>query len=330
MSAVEEQDSILEKAQRVVIALWVCLLVLMLSRYTADPSTPIKQLITSFTALVLALLCLVGLLLGRQRFRIATRTTLVLALFLGVNCIAAVMSEHRGHGLATVREWTEFALIALVASQVFRRPEHIWRLLTVIVLAVTLSSVYGFAQWMGVDPFPWSLMNVEEYHGLPSTYANPNFAGHVLVMALIMALGLAFRERKRLNLLFLVPLALMGAHLYLTHMRGGRVALLTVAVVFIVARSGAPNRSVSSKWSTDRRQCSGDFRPACSSDTPRKKAARPKASCASDKGAHRSSARVAKSSAVVKWLLNAAKSGAVMPGKARFMCACARLTSVLG
>ena len=189
MSSADEKDSILEKAQRAVIALWVCLLVLALSRYTADPASPLKQLITSYTAFTLALLCLGGLIFGRQRFRIATPTALVLALFLGVNCIAALAAEHRGQGLATVRVWTEFALIAFAASQVFRRPEEVWRLLAVVVIAVSLSSAYGFVQWFGLDPFPWSFTSIEEYRGLPSTYANPNFAGHALVMAVIMALS---------------------------------------------------------------------------------------------------------------------------------------------
>jgi O-antigen ligase len=106
----------------------------------------------------------------------------------------------------------------------------------VIVGAVALSSVYGLAQHLGWDPFPWAMRDVEEYRALPATYGNPNLAGHALVVALVLCAGLlsdAWQTKRPLAFaVYLVPGAVMAAHLALTHMRSGPVAL-GVALVFV-------------------------------------------------------------------------------------------------
>lgn len=259
MIAIAEKESLLHRAMRAVFYAWVFLLVLALYPYTSDPAAPIKYLISAVAAVVLSTLGVVATMRHPETARRVSPLLWLLGAFLAVNLLAAALSDYPSNSLNATRPWIVFSLIAFHAAHVFTREEHAWRLLAAFTAAAALSSLYGFSQYFGFDPFPWSMRDVEEYYGLPSTYANPNFAGHTLVMALLMTLGAAWRSRaaaaanaapggkgwrRHVHWGFLLFAALIGGHLYLTRMRGVRVALAAAAAliaVFAVARRRIQN-----------------------------------------------------------------------------------------
>lgn len=243
-----------QRLQRFLIGAWVGLLVLALYPYTFDPAGPIKNLVTAFAAFLLGLTGLYGALFCGVGFRLRSPTLWLVGAFLAVNVVAGLLSDHRANSLEAVRPWIACAVIAVFAARVYRRPEQVWRLLAVIVAVMSVSSLYGFSQKLGYDPFPWATRGIEEYRGLPSTFANPNFAGHALVLGICMSVGLVFRPRggesgtKRpwgfpAGALFGVLTLILSGHFYLTRMRGGRVALgaaIAMLVVFALVRRAGP------------------------------------------------------------------------------------------
>lgn len=237
MNTILDKEPPIYRTMRIIFFAWVFLLVLALFPYTSDPAGPIKYLISAVAALVLSIMGLIAALQRPESTRSAGPLLLLLSLFLGVNLLAAVLSDHPANSLDAVRPWVVFSLLAFHAAQLFTREAHAWPLLAVAAAAAGLSSVYGFSQYFGFDPFPWGIRDIEEYHGLPSTYANPNFAGHTLVMALLMALG-AFSVRERwprpIRWGLILLAVLMGGHLYLTRIRGARIALAALIVMMAV------------------------------------------------------------------------------------------------
>jgi len=227
---------------------YVFLLVLALYPYTHNPAGPIKQLITDWALLLIAPLCVADALFAGGALRWRSPLAALLAVFLLVHLASALASESAAHGLVELRRWLGLSLLALYTAHACRTPAHVRRLAGVMVLAVALSSLYGLYQASGLpDPFPWGQKDVEEYFGLPATYANPNFAAHTLVIALILAAGLA-----RSQPLYIAPGLLIGVHLYLTSTRGPRVAVLAalalVGIAALVCRREA--RPARAAWVT--------------------------------------------------------------------------------
>ncbi len=237
---------------RLVLGAWVLALVLALFPYTADPAAPIKYLVTSYALLILALLWLAAVLFAQDTSRITAPSFLLLAVFLAINLLASLLSDFPANSLNALRPWIMFSLIALFAAQSCHEWKHVRRLMALIITAVTTASLYGFFQAAGWDPFPWVTKGIEEYKGLPSTFANPNFAGHALVLAIPLAAGLLF-ERWRITparpanppkttpweswhpvAALALALLLMGTHLYCTHMRGGRIALIAAGLIVLL------------------------------------------------------------------------------------------------
>lgn len=223
------------------------LLVLALTPYTGDPAGPVKYLITGWAVALLAGWGCLAVLFSSERPALIWPLWALLGSFLFVYLAAAVLSEFPMFALSRVCTWILLSLVALIAAQHYRQPEQAWRLLFVMVGAVAVSSVYGFCQAAGWDPFPWAQTKVEEYRGLPSTYANPNFAGHVLVLAIPMALGGLFHVSGRASGrkgdtvsalrrwvpsgLLLGALMILVIHLYFTRMRGGWIGLTGALVL---------------------------------------------------------------------------------------------------
>ena len=210
---------------------WVVGLVLALYPYTEDPATPIKVLLSAVALLALTGIGAVGLLRGTIALRPVSAPVYLLFVWLALLSFSAVVAEHPARSLHALLPWVLFGTLALFAHQLFSHTRHVRNLFRVIVGATVLSSLYGFLQFAGLDPFPWAQVNVEEYRGLPATFGNPNFAGHTLIIAIVLAGGLLVdgwhRAQRRSAVLFpAVALLILVAHLNLTHMRGGVVALL--------------------------------------------------------------------------------------------------------
>lgn len=228
--------------QRFLIALWVFAITLALFPYTYNPAAPIKHLVTDAAIVALASAALPRIFRGGIGLR--SPVTLTLFAWFGVQLAAALLSEHPLHGLAALRTFAAFLLLYLVAADAYRAPRQAWRVLGCVAAAAALASVYGVVQFMGLDPFPWGERAIEEYRGLPATFGHPNFAGHVLVLAIIAGCALGIARRQP----WVWPLvALMTAHLAQTHMRAAWAALgaalaLTLALAWSLRRGGGPGR----------------------------------------------------------------------------------------
>ena len=248
-----EQDSIFRKIVIWgVLPIWLILLVLALSPFTGDPAAPIKNVIISTLGFIVSLsLVGMGWLQGRK-IKLKKTLTIVLVGYLGILLISTLFAYNKGLAISEVILWFTLCVIAFYIHLLVKNEKEIEWILLWVVIAIGLSSVYGFLQKYGIDPFPWSTRNVEEYRGLPSSYANPNFAGHALIFAVITSLALALyyfsvvwrksdeisEENKASQKWIWVKLAvtivafiLTSSHLYLTRMRSARIALL-VALAF--------------------------------------------------------------------------------------------------
>lgn len=219
--------------------LWIAALVLALYPYTENPAEPIKLLLSAWA---LALLTLGMLVQGLRKSWSVPAHGLLLVLvswMLFQYALLAGSGSPRG-AFATLAPWSIFTLIGLALyafamnPMLRRTPESVFdRLFFAYCYAVALASLYGFAQYFGFDPFPWGMTAVEEYRALPATYGNPNFAGHAMIVSMVLlaaALAYAWKQRRvSLVLATLLPLGVQAVHLWLTHMRSGWLALAAAA-----------------------------------------------------------------------------------------------------
>lgn len=225
---------------RGILSVYVFVLVLALFPYTHDPADPIKRLATDGCVLLLAITWCLGSIRNRETLFRPTALSILVGAFFIVQLSAALQSRYPGASSVEVHRLLSLTLLFVFTRQSILRVEHAWALARVMVLAVAISSVYGLYQATGWhDPFPWGTQNIEEYFGLPSTYANPNFAAHALVIALILAVALLPRRPW-----FAIPALLMTLHLFGTHTRGAKVALCAAFVLVAAtlwSRRRAPN-----------------------------------------------------------------------------------------
>lgn len=231
----------------------ICLLavVLALSPFTGDPAAPIKYLIISVFVMLLSAITLGMTWFGNFQPQLKKSLVFMLSGFLLFMLVATLFARNKGFAFAELSIWLMLCGIAFFVHILVNDEKEIRWILSWVMIATALSSVYGFFQLWGIDPFPWSTKNVEEYRGLPSSYANPNFAGHALLFAVITGIGFLlilwdelkkYREDRTQKsfILTLLKLSLFGVcflltftHLYLTRMRSVRIALV-VAITFFI------------------------------------------------------------------------------------------------
>jgi len=236
----------------VVIPVWLLAVVLSLSPFTGDPAAPIKYLIISVFVFILSAITLGMLWFENYQVQLKKSLVFMLCGFLLFMLAALLFAKNKGFAISEFSIWFMLCAIAFFVHILVVEKKEIWWILSWVIIAIALSSVYGFFQRWGIDPFPWSTKNVEEYRGLPSSYANPNFAGHALLFAVITGVGFIMalfnelkkyiREEEKYKTfigtlvklsLFVVGFLLTFLHLYLTRMRSARIALL-VAIAFFV------------------------------------------------------------------------------------------------
>jgi O-antigen ligase len=235
---------------RALVALWAAALLLALYPYTGNPAAPIKLLLSGWGAVALALCVWLAARRDRTCSPAVTPALGLAAGWIVIQGFAALRlgmnPETLGPAVDALAPLVIFWVIAFLAAPLYRATTDARRLAVMLMIAAAVSSLYGFCQRMGLDPFPWAVTDLEEYRGLPATYGNPNFAGHVLVIAIPLAAALAWQRLPW----GLVPLGLMGTHLALTGMRGGWVGLgaagllLGVAAVVRNRPWPAPRRAV--------------------------------------------------------------------------------------
>jgi len=220
------------RAERFLIALLVFLVVLAICPLTPDPSGDIKVLIYElFTFPALALLFFRP---RKSWYRLLSRAALffLLAVFVTLSLAASLSSLNISYSL--LREFTKTAslfIFFMVAYDAYQKAEHVWDLTVAICIAVSIASIYGLIQSMGLDPFPWDDKS-RMLREAPATFGNPNFASHSLAPALVLAAGLFFQPKRRW---VIVCLILFLCHFALTKTRGTLVALGAAAILVMVA-----------------------------------------------------------------------------------------------
>ena len=212
-------------AERALFYGWVPVFVLALWPHTLNPCEPPKLLVTAIMVLGCSVLAFFSPS-GRRGAGLGA----LLALWLGWQFVCGLGSGLPENSLWSLTLPAAWVLAALAARRAFSEPDRAWRLVAVMVAALTAASLYGFAQLAGWDPFPWSSTTTTEYRGLPSSFGHPNFAGHALVPGIILALALATRARMRIPAL--AAALIMATHLWFTGMRGGPVALAAALTLF--------------------------------------------------------------------------------------------------
>jgi len=225
-------------SQRVALVLagaWIAAAVLAISPYTADPAAPAKWLATSVLAAALAVLSLL-----QRTPRAPVWMFLAFTPLAGTYLVAAIASPLPAQSLLALSPWLNIFLFCLLLPGVCRSAASRDSLLNMAVVSITLSSLYGFAQHYGYDPLQWADTSRYEYSGLPATYGHPNFAGHVLVLGIVLCIGLLLRElssTRRLPrvMLYAACLGIQCWHLQLTGMRAGWLALLAGVGLLLLA-----------------------------------------------------------------------------------------------
>lgn len=118
---------------------------------------------------------------------------------------------------------------ALLLRDAFRdRPRE------VVMAQLTSGAVigaYAFIQWLGLDPFSWSLIN-ETTRLSTSTLGNPNFVGGFLGMLLPVVVALYLTEQVQRDLLRRVGIPILLGWL-VAGSEGGYVAGLTASLVVV-------------------------------------------------------------------------------------------------
>lgn len=227
-----DEDSGARRAMRTMTAILVVLVVCALFPYTPHPASDIKYAILACGVLLLSALRMLDAWGDRTPVRRPALLFYIVLALLTMNVIAALASSHVRPALDASGRLASFVLLFMLVAHSFRTREQVWQLLTVVCVSVAVSSAYGLVQKAGLDPFPWAMRDVEEYTAMPATFGNPNVAAHTLLLALMMAAGLALRRGTRWCV---IPGLLIGVHFFLTNIRSGRVALLAACLTVIVA-----------------------------------------------------------------------------------------------
>lgn len=235
MTMPQTNNELWERSLRKGIEFLLILTVLAIFPYTSDPAGDLKYLLLTWGGTLIAATWLIGAHRYHQTIRRPALFLEIILLFLALNLGASLLSEFTVFSLVELRKFWVLFLIYLVASNVYKTPQQIRRMMLVVCIAVAIASAYAlFIQKTGVDPFPWGNRTSDEYLNLPATFGNPNYAAHVLILAIIMALYLA----TRVKMIWCLGLAaLFMTHLHFTQQRGGLVALAGVAVLLVVAKA---------------------------------------------------------------------------------------------
>lgn len=219
-----------ETAVRGIFAAILLGVILALYPYTRDATGPIKYLVLAWG---IAIASVVFLVLGTCqdiRWRTPRIFFPILVAFIGINLLAALVSNNVAYAMVTWRRFAVLFIVYFLGTRLYHTPKQISRLMLVACIGVVLSTLYGISQYFGLDPFPWE-STAGIYRELPGTFGNPNYAAHTMILCVIMALYLATRHRMRWAIAFA---ALFLVHLYFTHQRGGLVGL-GMAVVLLIA-----------------------------------------------------------------------------------------------
>ena len=217
------------------------LLVVAMFPFSEDPAGDVKYVLCSWASLLLLAAWMISAWRHGGGIKVDTAGVFrrpqifieILVLFLFLGLLASLRGSFIRNSLWEMGRFWSFFVLYFVASQVYRTPQQVRRLMLVVCIAVSLASIYAlFVQRLGIDSFPWRERTSDEYLNLPATFGNPNFAAHTLILAIIMAVYLA----TRLNMIWCLGFAaLFLVHLHFTQQRAGVIALAAALLLILVA-----------------------------------------------------------------------------------------------
>lgn len=222
------------------IAIFIFALVLALYPYTGNPTNDIKNFLSAWAACIIG----GGWFFSAWYYKIPVRRPRALWFpivgLIALYAISTLLSPLRAIGVLETSRLIVLGTFYYVASQVYTTPGAVRRLLKVLVLASFVGTLYGFLQAGGFDPVPWDPgdKKTDLYTGLPAAYGNPNFAAHVMVLTLPIAIYLFFTERAWF---WGVAAGALAVHLGMTGQRASYIAFAGAAtlagVTWVMLRS---------------------------------------------------------------------------------------------
>ena len=257
-----DENSLPLRLIRGVLLLWLVGLVLGLTAYTSDPAGPIKYMFTGWAAggcgVLLAWHCWKGRWINAGGIPLLAFAWIAVHMVagwffdpladwadVGLNYFAPVKDPalplahapetqmwQRMQALSALAPWLSGWVILCAVTQALRTAKHRERFFGVLLLVMMVANVYAFVQFIGWDPFPWSIKDTLEYKNLPSTFANPNFAGHALLLCIPIAIYLISIGKRWA----LIPLATMLVHLYMTGMRSAALAVVGMVGLLVIVQ----------------------------------------------------------------------------------------------
>lgn len=138
-----------------------------------------------------------------------------------------------------------YALIGMAAARFLRSRRDMELALWSLALAGGLASIYGIAQFAGIDPFHFDRFEVNEVR-TPLTFGNPGFAGSFLVISLFASVGLFFLQARpfsRPGMLAFAAIMLQVVALGTAASRGSWVGAGFGALIFAVVMLMSYRRS---------------------------------------------------------------------------------------
>lgn len=198
---------------------------LVISRISYDQFDIVKMAV--FKVLVMGMLLLwVARILSKSRPISWSWRELLLVAFLVLGVASVITSIHiptalhgkykRYEGLLT---FITYFSAYFVASQTFRRKDHVRTLLEVISFTGAFVAFYGILQFVGLDPLYWGDVPFEQRRSF-STFGNPDLLAGFLVIAFPCALASFFNDTKR------------------RWWHGGAAFILAVGLITALTRSG--------------------------------------------------------------------------------------------
>lgn len=199
------------------------LFVVALEDVFATPKTLATWILAGFLLLSL-------LYAGLQGVRPIRRDLITTAVggYLLLNVAATVASGNPGHSLVGERGQyqglitiTAYCALFVAARYALAEVNRVPILSAALIASAVVASLYGLAQWFGLDPI-WSELWKDRIF---STMGQANMLAAFLAAALLMTLPLASVERPRIRILVLLAALGVALTLILTLSRGGYVGL---------------------------------------------------------------------------------------------------------
>ncbi len=196
----------------------------------ASDTTAIKYFILQSASAGLALVGMWDSLRRGRTLELPSRLFFILTAYVAIFGVMSVFAINRGFAFSEFNSLVALYLLYLVTSGVVRTPGRAWGLVTTLCGTMVLATLYGFAQRAGLDPFSWQDPDGILREG-PATFGNPNFASHVLVLAVLLGAGLGVTRRAVWPFMLA---AISFVHFGLTHTRSALLGLAAAVLLLLL------------------------------------------------------------------------------------------------